>query len=91
MLAGSGADIGPAARVFAGYLVSRNMVIAATLLGASIVRARTALSVTLLLTALVQFLDAVMNCVEGRWPLVPVVAVLGILFLFGAFRMSRNR
>jgi hypothetical protein len=46
----------------------------------------------MVLTALIQILDAGIDCIEGRWTLVlvPGVAVLGIAFLFGATRTSGN-
>jgi hypothetical protein len=56
MLVGRAAEIDAAARVYAGYLVSRNLAVAA-MLGAWIIRARAVLSGALLLTAMIQFLD----------------------------------
>ena len=90
MLVAKGEEINGAARVYAGYLVSRNLAIAAMLLGALIVRARGALINMMVLTALIQILDAGIDCIEGRWTLVPSVAVLSIAFLFGATRASGN-
>jgi len=86
MLVGRAAEIDAAARVYAGYLVSRNLAVAAMLLGAWIIRARAVLSGALLLTAIIQFLDVGLDCAEGRWAMVPGIAVLGILFLLAAVR-----
>jgi hypothetical protein len=86
MLAAKGDAINGAVRVYAGYLVSRNLAIGGMLLGALFMRARGALSTLLLLAGVIQILDAVLDCVEGRWMVVPLVTVLGIAFLFGGFR-----
>lgn len=79
MLVSPIAEISPAVTVYAGYLVSRNLGIALALL--------VALSL-MLLTALVQIIDAVVDCFEGRWTIAPGVIVIGVLFLFGAARLS---
>ena len=84
MLLSKGAEINGAVRVYAGYLVSRNLA-----LGALVRRARGALSVLMLLAGVIQILDAVIDGAEGRWVLVPGVAVLGIAFLFGANEASK--
>jgi hypothetical protein len=73
-----------AARVFAGYLFSRNFTLAALLASALALRARNALAALITLTALVQFVDAAVDCYEQRWAIVPAVIVLGIAFLIGA-------
>ena len=84
MLVGKGAQMNPAARVFAGYLFSRNLAVAALMAGALALRARKALGTLLTLTALIQFGDAAMDCYEQRWSIVPVVVFLGLAFLIGA-------
>jgi hypothetical protein len=71
-------------RVYASYLISRNAALALGLLGAVVFRVRTLLGAMLLLVGAVQVFDACMDAVEGRWTLVPGIAVLGILFLWGA-------
>ncbi len=86
MLVGAGEEINGAVRVYAGYLVSRNLAIAAMLLGTLAVRARAALSHVMVLTAAVQIFDAGIDCFERRWTLVPGIIVLGILFFVGAGR-----
>ncbi len=73
-------------RVYAGYLVSRNAALALGLLGAVLFRLRTLLGTMLLLVGAIQIFDACLDAVEGRWTLVPVVTVLGILFLLGSAR-----
>jgi hypothetical protein len=90
MLAPAGDEINGAVRVYAGYLVSRNLAIAAMLLGALAMRARGALSSLMLLVAVIQILDAVIDCIEGRWMLVPGVLLLGIGFSIGAARLSEK-
>jgi hypothetical protein len=84
LLVGKGEQMNNAARVFAGYLVSRNLSLAALLAGALALRARKALGALITLTALIQFVDAAVDCYEQRWAIVPVVVVLGLAFLIGA-------
>jgi hypothetical protein len=95
MLVGKGEQIDGAARIYAGYLASRNLAIAAMLLGTLIASIRSAgstggLRIMMLLTAAVQMLDAGMDCIEGRWVVAPGVAIVGFVFLFGARRVSRT-
>lgn len=80
-------EISSAVRTYAGYLTSRNLTIAIMLLAALVLRARRMLNSLVLLTALIQVFDAVLDGVEGRWPLVPGVAILGVLFLFSSARL----
>lgn len=87
MLADSDEKIGPAVRVYANYLVSRNLAIAIMLLGALIIGARRLLATSMVLTVLIQFLDAGIDCFEERWTLVPGVLVLVVLLLVGAHRV----
>jgi hypothetical protein len=42
----------------------------------------------LLLVALIQLLDAVMDVVEGRWPVAAGVAVLAVLFFIACGALS---
>lgn len=84
MLVGKAEEMNNAARVFAGYFVSRNLSLAALLAGALALRARKALGSLLTLTALIQFVDAAVDCYEQRWAVVPVVVALGVAFLVGA-------
>ncbi|MGA1987300.1 MAG: hypothetical protein ABSG72_13615 [Candidatus Sulfotelmatobacter sp.] len=88
MLISPDAEINGAARVYAGYLVSRNLALAIMLLFALGMRSRRVLGSLMVLTAFIQLLDAAMDCVEGRWPLVPGVVVFAIVFFLGAARLS---
>lgn len=88
MLVSAGAEINVAARVYAGYLVSRNLALAAMLLVMLGLRARGPLGSLMLLTACIQLLDAGMDCFEGRWTVVPGVLVFAIVFFIGAARIS---
>jgi hypothetical protein len=88
MLVSAGAEINAATQVYAGYLVSRNLTLAAMLLIMLGLRARRALSTLMVLTAFIQLLDAGMNVVEGRWILVPGVLAYAIAFFIGAARLS---
>ncbi len=89
MLVSSTAEIGDAVRVYAGYLVSRNLVLAAMLLGALLSRANATLHTLLIVVGFVQFADAVLDAFEGRWSIVPGVFILGCLLLLAASRVSR--
>ena len=84
-------EINGAVRIYAGYLASRNGAIALLLLALLAWRAWRALSQLMILVALIQFFDVVMDCVEGRWAIVPVVLLIGVAFLFGAQRLSGSR
>lgn len=88
MLVSPTAEINGATHVYAGYLVSRNLALAAMLLAMLGMRARKILGGLMVLTAIIQFLDAGMDLLEGRWAIVPGVLVFGTLFLFGAARLS---
>jgi hypothetical protein len=88
MLASPGIEINGAVHVYAGYLVARNLALALLLLVTLSMGARQPLSTLMVLTATIQILDAVMDAVEGRWPLIPGVLLIGTLFLFGAARIT---
>ena len=81
-------EINGAVRIYAGHLASRNGAIALLLLALLSVRAWRALSQLMILVALIQIFDVVMDCVERRWAVVPVVLVIGVAFLFAARRIS---
>jgi hypothetical protein len=84
LLVGKGEPMNNAARVFAGYLASRNLSLATLLAVTLALRARKGLGSLITLTALIQFVDAAVDCYEQRWAIVPVVVVLGLAFLMGA-------
>ncbi len=81
-------QINQATRVYAGYLASRNLALAAMLLLTMILRANQALNTLILLTAVVQLFDIVMDIAEGRWAVLPPVVILGALFLVASARIS---
>ena len=81
-------DINGAVHIYAGYLASRNLALALMLLLLLSLRARGALSSLMIVVALVQLLDACLDCAEGRWMVAPGVLLLGAVFLFGAARLS---
>jgi hypothetical protein len=80
--------INEAVRIYAGYFAARNFALAILLLVALCLRARKMLASLMLLTAFIQLLDAVIDCFEGRWAVIPGVIVLGIIFFAGAARIS---
>jgi len=88
MMVSPGADINVAARVYAGYLVSRNLAIAMMLLVLLALRARAVLGGFMVLTGLIQVLDIGMDAVEGRWGLIPGILVFALVFLMGASRVA---
>ena len=90
MLVAPQAEISSAAHIFAGYFAARNLALACLLLLLLAMRAHRALGQLLALCGLIQFVDVVMDCVEGRWPIVPGVLVLGLLFLLAASKLCRN-
>ena len=81
-------EINAAVHVYAGYLFSRNAVLAILLIGSLLLRSKGVLNTLILLTAFIQLLDAVVDCVEGRWLVVPGVAVFGLRFFLAAARLS---
>ena len=88
MLVAPDAEMNAAARVYAGYLVSRNLALAVMLLATLAMRARGVLSSLMVLTAFIQLFDAGMDALEGRWPIVPGVLIFAIVFFLGAARLS---
>ena len=83
-------EMNSAARVYAGYMFSRNLALAVMLLAAWIKDTRQALSGLMLLAALVQLLDAGLDAAEGRIMLVPGIVVLCALFSFAAVRIPEG-
>ena len=81
-------EINAAVHVYAGYLTARNGALAFMLLVLLGLRARRALSNLMVLIALIQILDACIDCFEGRWMVVPGVLVFGLVFLIAAARLS---
>ncbi len=88
MLVSPGDEITGAVRVYASYLVSRNLALAIMLLLALTLRARRVLGGLMFLTAVIQLLDAGLDAIEGRWPIVPGVLVFGVVFFIGAAWLS---
>ena len=88
MLVSPSAAINGATRVYAGYLVSRNLALAVMLLVTLGMRARGILSSLMVLTAFIQLLDAGMDSLEGRWAVVPGVLIFAMAFFMGAARLS---
>ena len=82
-------EINGAVHVYAGYFGSRNLGLAIMLVAAMTLRARGMLSTLMLLTAFIQLLDAGIDCLEGRWVVVPGVVLIGLMFSLGAARLSR--
>jgi len=88
MLVSPDAEISSAVRVYAGYLVARNIPLAIMLLVMLGLRARSVLRTLMVLTAFIQLLDAGMDCMAGRWTLVPGVLIFAIAFFLSAARLS---
>jgi hypothetical protein len=90
MLLGPGDLVTAGVQVYAGYVVSRNLSLAIMLLSLLFTRARHMLLGMMLLTALIQTLDAVLDAFEGRWSIVPGVLVFAAVFFLGARWLARN-
>jgi hypothetical protein len=90
LLVGSGADVDAAARVYAGYLASRDGALAVALLVGLAVRARQLLAGALLMAALIQAVDIAVDASSGRLVLVPGLAALAALILAAATRLARR-
>jgi hypothetical protein len=88
MLVSPNDQITGAVRIYAGYFASRNLALAIMLVLLLILHARRSLGNLMVLVALVQALDACIDCAEGRWMIVPGVAVFGLVFLMGAAQLS---
>jgi len=81
-------EINGAVHIYAGYFASRNMALATLLIVLLLLRARHALANLMVLVALIQVTDAIMDCVEGRWMIAPGVLLFGLVFSIGAMRVS---
>jgi hypothetical protein len=81
-------QINGAVRIYAGYLFSRNLALAIMLLASLASRAGRWLAGLMLLTALVQVLDAGLDLLDGRVAVAPAAAILGIAFLLGSVRLA---
>jgi hypothetical protein len=81
-------EINGAVHIYAGYFASRALVLAIMLMAALGMRARAMLNSLMLLTAFVQVLDAIIDCVEGRWMVLPGVVIVGLMFFVGSARLS---
>jgi hypothetical protein len=80
-------EVNVAVHIYAGYLFSRNAALAILLVASMLFRSRGTLNTLILLTAFTQLLDAVVDCMEGRWIIVPGVVVFGLLFLLASARL----
>ena len=81
-------EINGAVRVYAGYLAARNGALAIMLVVLLALGARRSLSSLMVLIALIQVLDAVLDIAEGRWMIVPGVLIFALVFLITAARLS---
>jgi hypothetical protein len=81
-------EINGAVHIYAGYFASRAWVLAVMLLAALLFRAKGLLNSLMLLTAFIQLMDLGIDCHEGRWAVIPGVAILGLLFFVGAAKLS---
>jgi hypothetical protein len=77
-----------AAYTYAGCLISRDLALAVMLLATLALRARHVLAGLMVLTALTQLIDAVVDATSGRASLLPILLVFVAAFLIGAARLS---
>jgi hypothetical protein len=88
MLVSAQDEINGAVHIYAGYLASRNLAMAIMLLAALGFAAKRLLNNLLLLVSLVQFLDALIDVVEGRLPVAIGVMILAVLFSAASASLS---
>lgn len=88
MLVSARDEINGAVHIYAGYLASRNLAMAVMLLAALGLAAKRLLNNLLLLVSLVQFLDAVIDAVEGRLAVATGVMILAVLFFVASGALS---
>lgn len=84
----AGEHLTTAGQNYADYFVTRNMAMAVMLLFTLALRARAALTALMILTALIQVMDAVTASLTGRLELVPVDLVFAAAFMIGAAHLS---
>jgi hypothetical protein len=87
MLVAPGAEINEAARIYAGYVISRNFAIAILLIALLFAGAKRSLGHAMVLVAFIQVFDAAIDCGEGRWAVAPGVFVFGVVYLLAANRL----
>jgi hypothetical protein len=75
-------------RVYADYVVARDGVLAIFLVLLLVARAGRALSTALLIVALIQAADVVLDAFQGRVAIVPLAAVIAIACITAAVRHS---
>ncbi|MGH9125137.1 MAG: DUF998 domain-containing protein [Acidimicrobiales bacterium] len=83
-----GEHLTSAGRNYAEYFFTRNIAMAILLLVALAMRARRPLGALMVLTAVIQSLDAVTATATGRFDLVPVDLVFAAVFLMAAAHLS---
>jgi hypothetical protein len=88
VLVSSHDEMNGAVHIYAGYFASRNLALAIMVVAALCFGAKGMLNDLLLLVALIQLLDAVMDVVEGRWPVATGVVGLAVLFLIASVSLS---
>lgn len=88
MMLGPADSVTSGVRIYAGYLFSRNLALALLLVAALTRRFRANLSGMIALYALIQLLDAIMDCIEGRWMVLAPVLLLGVLFGYAWIRLK---
>jgi hypothetical protein len=86
----AGEPMNQAAYVYAGYLVSRDLALAAMLLATLVLRSYRVLAGLMLLTALTQVIDAVVDATTGRASLLPAILVFAVAYFIGAARIFRS-
>lgn len=91
VLAGGTEPIAAPTRVYADYLVARNLGIGLFLIALLALRAGHALSAGLLLVAAVQLLDGVLDVLQSRFLLVPIVIALAVACIAASARHSGGR
>ncbi|MGC1422737.1 MAG: hypothetical protein WA354_13045 [Terracidiphilus sp.] len=73
--------------IYAGYFAVRNVALGLFLPLMLFLQVRRVLGSLMVLVGMIQMLDVIMDCIEGRWAIVPGVVLLGLLYFFGAARV----
>lgn len=89
LLAGVDGPVGQATRVYAGYLISRDLGLSVTLFTLLAFHAYRMLAGALTLFAVIQSMDSVIDAATGRLTLVPGLIILTALFLAAAATLCR--
>jgi hypothetical protein len=82
-------EINGAVQIYAGYFAARNLALAIMLIAALSMRTKALLNHLMLFAGVIQLFDTVLDCVEGRWTILPGVIILALLFFAASWKLSK--